>query len=127
MLKTPKRRERLEICAPPPYRRGHYHYSFHRRFHPRFPPSKPSLAGTRTHCPSTSSECPAAAAPRSASALLHRPAPLGVALPGLAAGPQRHGAGQAGNRGPVAQKRLPALLAVAITPSGTTQDEHRNP
>ena len=29
-------------------------------------------------------------------------APLGVALPSLAAGPQRHGAGQTGNRGPVA-------------------------
>jgi hypothetical protein len=47
-----------------------------------------------------------------------RPAPLGVALSGLAAGPQRHGAGQTSNRGPVASQRLPALLAVA-TPSGT--------
>jgi hypothetical protein len=34
MLKTPKRWESLEICAPPPYRRGHDHDSFHRRFHP---------------------------------------------------------------------------------------------
>jgi hypothetical protein len=31
------------------------------------------------------------ATPWSASALLHRPTPLGVALPGLATGPQRHG------------------------------------
>ena len=60
----------------------------------------------------------AAATPWSASARLHRPAPLGVALPGLATGPQRHGAGQTSNRGPVASQRLPALLAVAITPSG---------
>ena len=52
---------------------------------------------------------------------------MGVALPDLAAGPQRHGAGQAGNRGPMASQGLPALLAVAITPSRTTQDGHRNP
>ena len=37
------------------------------------------------------------------------------------------GAGEAGNRGPVASQRLPALLAVAITPSGTAQDELLNP
>ena len=42
--------------------------------------------------------CPAAATPWSASALLHRPAPLGVALPGLAAGHQRRGAGQTSHR-----------------------------
>jgi hypothetical protein len=29
--------------------------------------------------------------------------------------------------GPVASQRLPALLAVAITPSGTAQDEPRDP
>jgi uncharacterized protein len=34
---------------------------------------------------------------------------------------------QAGNRGPVASQRLSDLLAVAITPSRATQDEHRNP
>jgi hypothetical protein len=32
LLKTPKGRERLEIFAPPPYRRGHHHDSFHHRF-----------------------------------------------------------------------------------------------
>jgi hypothetical protein len=67
------------------------------------------------------------ATPGAASARLHRPAPLDVALPGLATGPQRHGAGQTSNRGPVASQRLPALLAVAITPSGTAQDEPRDP
>src|ERR1035437_4795030 len=71
--------------------------------------------------------CPAAATPWSASALLHRPAPLGVALPGLAAGPQRRGAGQTSHRRPVASQRLPPLLAVAITPSGPAQDGHRDP
>jgi hypothetical protein len=35
-------------------------------------------------------------------ALLRRPASLGVALPDLATGLARHGAGQAGNRDPVA-------------------------
>jgi hypothetical protein len=41
-----------------------------------------------------------------------------VALPDLAAGLGRHRAGETGNRGPVASQKLPALLAVAITPSG---------
>ena len=68
-----------------------------------------------------------AATPWSASALLYRPAPLGVALPGLAAGPQRRGAGRASHRRPVASQRLPPLLAVAITPSGPAQDGHRDP
>jgi len=54
---------------------------------------------------------PAPATPWLASALLHRPVALGVALPNLAAGPRRHGAGQTGNRRPVASQRLPTLLA----------------
>ena len=65
----------------------HDHDSFHRRFHTRLPASSPRLPGTRAHRAATSGECPAAAAPRSASAVLYRPATLGVALPGLAAGP----------------------------------------
>jgi hypothetical protein len=32
-----------------------------------------------------------------------------------------------GNRGPMASQRLAALLALAITSSGTTQDPYRNP
>src|SRR5229473_3566094 len=117
LRKTPKDRERLEIFAPPPYGRGHDHDSFHRRFRTRLPASSPRLPGTRAHRAATSSECPAAAAPRSASAILHRPATLGVALPGLAAGLERHGAGE----DPVASQGLPAPLAVAITASGTAQ------
>jgi len=43
-----------------------------------------------------------------------------MAVPDLAAGPERHGADEAGNRDPVESQGLPALLAVAIriTPSG---------
>src|SRR3977135_1751800 len=37
------------------------------------------------------------------------------------------GAVEAGSGGPVAAQWLAGLLAVAITPSGTAQDEHRNP
>jgi len=48
-------------------------------------------------------------------------------LSGLAAGLERHGAGETNNLGPVASQRLPALLAMAITPSGTAQDGHRDP
>jgi len=127
LLKIPKGREKLEIFAPPPYRRGHAHNSFRPRFPALVPRSQPRLPGALARRPATSGDCPAAATPWSASALLHRPAPLGVALPGLAAGPQRHGAGQANNRHPVASQRLPALLAVAITPSGPAQDGHRDP
>jgi hypothetical protein len=50
-----------------------------------------------------------------------------MALLSLAAVPQRHGAGQISNRRPVESSRLPALLAMAITPSGTAQDGHRDP
>ena len=54
---------------------------------------------------------------------------LGVALPDLAAGLAHHGAGQAGNRDPVASQRLSALLAMAIKirPFGTAQDVQGDP
>jgi hypothetical protein len=66
-----------------------------------------------------------APAPRSAPALLHRSAPPGVALPGSATGSPRHGAGCRQPWSRWHRKRLPHLLAMAITPSGTAQDEHR--
>ena len=47
LLKTPKDRERLEIFASPPYRRGHDHDSFHRRFHTRLPASSPGICTDR--------------------------------------------------------------------------------
>src|ERR1700720_2242744 len=72
---------------------------------------------------------PAAPAPGTSEAFPRRPAPLGVALPDLATGLARHGAGQAGNRAPVASQRLSTLLAmeVRIRPSGTAQDAHGDP
>jgi hypothetical protein len=45
LLKTPKRRERLEIFAPPPYRRGHDHDSFRPRCPALVPCSQPRLTG----------------------------------------------------------------------------------
>src|SRR5882757_4701361 len=72
-------------------------------------------------CPATSGDRPATTASRSAAAFIPRPAPVGVALPDLAAGHRRDGIGQAGNRGPMASHGLPAFLALAIMPSGTTQ------
>ena len=59
-------------------------------------------------------------AARSASALFPRPAAVGVALPDLAAGHRRDGTGQAGNRGPMASQGRAVLLALAITPPGST-------
>jgi dienelactone hydrolase len=45
LLKTPKGREKLEIFAPPPYRRGHDHNSFRPRFPALVPYSQPRLTG----------------------------------------------------------------------------------
>jgi hypothetical protein len=61
-------------------------------------------------------------------AFLRRPAPMGVAISDLAAGLARDGAGEAGNRGPVASQGLSALLAVAIkiAPDWSAEDEHRD-
>jgi hypothetical protein len=66
---------------------------------------------------------------RPREAVLRGSAPLGVAVSDLAAGLERHGAGQAGNRYSMASQRLPALLAVAIriTPLGSAQDKPADP
>jgi hypothetical protein len=54
---------------------------------------------------------------------------FGLAVPDLAAGPERHGAGEAGKRDPVESEGLPALLALAIriAPDWSAEDEHRDP
>src|SRR5580704_3309716 len=77
----------------------------------------------------TSARRATAAAPRSASDLRNRPTALDVALPDLAAGLERHGAGEAGDRDPVASQWFPAVLAVAIkiTLRGPAQGELRDP
>jgi hypothetical protein len=49
---------------------------------------------------------------------------LDLSLPGLAAGPRRHGVGKAGNRGPVASQRPSDIL---VTPSAAARDESQNP
>ena len=127
LLKTRKRRASVAFRVPRPYRRGHDHTSVRGRFPALVPAAQPRLVGTRARCSATPGDRPASATPWPASALLHRPLALGVALPNLAAGPQHHGAGQTGNRRPVASQRLPSLLAAAITPSGAAQDEPRDP
>ena len=53
---------------------------------------------------------------------------MDVVISDLAAGLARDGAGEAGDRGPVASQGLPALLAVAIkiAPDWPAKDEHRD-
>jgi len=101
LLKTPKRRGNLEITALRPYRRRH-----DPAFLPSFPCSLSAfVAALRSNWNSSPfgtrwRSCGASARP--SEALLRGPASLGVALPDLATGLARHGAGQAGNRDPVA-------------------------
>ena len=102
LLKTRKRLASVAFIVPRPYRRRHDHPSVRGRFPPLVPAAQPRLVGTRARCPATPGDCPASATPWPASALLHRPAALGMAIPNLAVGPRRHGAGQTGNRRPVA-------------------------
>ena len=85
----------IEFSAPQSYRHQHAHASVRPRFTAFIPGAQPRFAGARTRRPATSGDRPAPATPRPASALLRRPVALGVALPDLAAGPRRHGAGQA--------------------------------
>src|ERR1700704_2618244 len=98
LLKTPKSPASVAFLAPQSYRHRHDHASVRPRFPALIPGSQPRLAGTRTRRSATSGNRPATATPRPTSALLHRPVALGLALPNLAEGPQRHGAGQTGNR-----------------------------
>jgi len=61
-----------------------------------------------------------AATPWLDSALLHLPAPLGVALPSVAAGSQRHGTGQTSDRGlvaPMSPARGPRAEELALPKS----------
>ena len=66
------------------------------------------------------------ATPSPTSAPFRRPAPVGLALPSAAAGPRNLGTRQTSDCGQVASQRLSDLLAMAITRSGTAQDERRN-
>ena len=105
--KVVNRRPSVAFLVPCPYRRGHDHPSVRCRFPALVPGTQPRFAGgLRACCSATPGDRPASATPRPASALLHRPVALGLALPDLAAGPQHHGGGQTGNRRPVASERI---------------------
>src|SRR5262249_7786444 len=60
------------------------------------------------------------------TAFITGPAAVGVALPDLAASHRCDGIGQAGNRCAMASQGFPPALALAITPSGTTQQRNRD-
>ena len=76
--------------------------------------SRPRGIGARGHSapPPTRSPAPAEARPHPA---LHNRSPnLGLALPGVAAVPERHRVGETGHRDSMASTRLSALLALAL-------------
>src|SRR5580704_8641966 len=114
----------IAITVSSPYRHRHDYHSFRAGFPALFSLPWPGFAGAGTRRPAAPSGRPAAPAPGPSEAFPRRPSSLGVALPDLAAGLAHHGAGQAGNRDPMASQRLSALLAMAlkIWPFGTAQD-----
>ena len=82
LLKTPKDRERLEIFAPPPYRRGDDRDSFRRRFHNRLSASSPRLLELELIALRHQVSVLQRQRPGSASAILHRPVqPRPIQLP----------------------------------------------
>jgi hypothetical protein len=102
LLKSRNRRASVAFLVPCPYRRGHERTSVGCRFPALVPATQPRFAGARACRSATPGDRPASATPWPASALLDRQVALGLALPNLAAGPQHHGAGQTGNRCPMA-------------------------
>jgi hypothetical protein len=105
----------------------HDHHSICSRFRALVPVSQPSFAGTRACRLATSTDRLAAAKPSPPPASFRRPAPMGVPLPSVAAGPRRLGTRQTGDGGEMASQGLSDRLAVAIRLSRTPQDERRNP
>ena len=118
---------RLEIVAGWSYRHGHDDDSLCRYFDLGLPFSQPRGARTQACRSSTSVGRSTPTAPRSTSAFIPGSTIMGVALPALAEGHRRNGIGQTHNRGRVASPGLPILLALAITSSGSAQDQPRNP
>jgi hypothetical protein len=110
--RTVGRHDRRSICS---------------RFHALVPVSQASAAGTRACRLATSADRLVAATPSPPPASFRRPAPMGVPLPSVAAGRRRLGNRQTGDGGEMASKGLSDLLAVAITPSRTPQNQRRNP
>ena len=89
--------------------------------------SQPRRARTQGCRSSASVDGSTPTTPPPTSTFTSRSASVGVTLPDLAAGHRRNGTGQARNRDRVASQGLPALLALSITASGTTQNQCRNP
>jgi hypothetical protein len=123
MLKTPKHRASLEIFASPPYRLGYDHDYVRPRFRTLFSAfvaaphsnlssspfdiNSPCYGGSAQIGFGSSQQLAVLRRARSASDLLYRLTALDVALPDLAAGLERHGAGEAGDRDPIASKGFP--------------------
>jgi hypothetical protein len=76
--------------------------------------SQPRGFRTRGHCAPPPTRSPAPAEARPHPALHSRSLNLGLALPGVAAVPERHRVGETGHRGSMAPTRLSALLALAL-------------
>jgi hypothetical protein len=93
---------------------------------PLVPCSQSSVTGARACRRPTPADRLAAATPWPPSAPFRRPTVVGVALPSVAAGPRHLGARQTGDSGQMASRRLSDLLALAITPSRTSQDQRRS-
>jgi hypothetical protein len=128
LLKTVNYRESSRIFPCDRRTVGRYnHHSIRSRFRALVAVSQPSVAGTRACRPATSAGRLAAATRSAPPALFRRPAPMGVALPSVAAGPRWLGNRQTGDGGEMASQGLSDLLAVALALSRTPQDERRNP
>ena len=99
----------------------HDHHSIRSRFRALVPVLRPSVAGTRACRLATSADRLAAATPLPPPALFRRPAPVGMPLLSVIAGPRRLGNRQTGDGSEMASQGLSDLLAVAITLSRTPQ------
>ena len=112
-----------------PFYRGRHAYDPVRNGLSGFlPVSASGLAGTGGAGSQTSGGRSPSAAARPGVASSRRPPALGLALSSLAALPEGDGAGQAGNRTPVASARIPQILALALkfTPRWAARRESRD-
>src|SRR5215472_7200909 len=81
----------------------------------RWPVPEPRGIGARGLCAPPPTGHPASPAARPSPPLLHRSAPVGQALSGVAALSGCHRVGEVSHHGPVASARLSALLALAVS------------
>jgi hypothetical protein len=120
--------ENIGVLCRPFYGGRHANDPVRDSFSALLPVSAPGLPGTGGVGPQASGgrSPPAAARPTVASS--GRPPAVGLALPSLAALPEGDGAGQAGDRDPVAPAGLPQILALAVklAPPRTAGRESRD-